>query len=264
MQSCFKLEHILDIDPPSSHWLVRHGENSITLTDAPDGMRLLRAILDPLEGVREWSYLHNCEALMVYLGGGTGFELKDPIDRVNREKVERTMEQLRAQAKKATAKEYAEIQLNLIQARKYLSDTQGLCGRNTFYATESTRASDATRKQVQRAIDLIKKASKELGGYFKDHIRHEGDAWFCTDEDTVWDVGERPVFTRGEIEPAAIDLPRLILAQWVREASEPLREQIARSLGCRLLKRTGIALAEIKHDVEWANSRDEKHPVDNS
>jgi hypothetical protein len=80
----------------------------------------------------------------------------------------------------------------------------------------------------------------------------------------VWDVGERPVFTRGEIEPAAIDLPRLILAQWVREASEPLREQIARSLGCRLLKRTGIALAEIKHDVEWANSRDEKHPVDNS
>jgi hypothetical protein len=258
MSNCFK--HVFEPrdprDPESpleSSWLICYDQLSCRLDCELEGLDFLRQILNSDAGTKDWSCEHHLDVRKVCLSAPAIFSSPDRTRPLSKAKLAQLTASLNAQAKTAHGEEYGKLQQQLIAVRQYKNL------KRTF-SNEGTLLRDSARKAIDRALAGIRKESPDLADYFARTIKREGLFWFSVDTEAVWDVAGSVLMFDDEIELS----PHEILAHWIQEASQPLREAIARSLGRRLLKRTGTSLDEIRSDVEETNSRIEKTPVDAS
>jgi hypothetical protein len=159
-----------------------------------------------------------------------------PAEKVHatpRHKVEAAIADVQARALKALKagdkRRYDELTLQVIGGRESLRKDSGFFDKRM--PNDNSRAVEATRKAIQRAITEIAKRCPKLGAHLKQFVvRIDSDGWFYSGE-REWDCsdtcGEETAPATGGLDPDAIR------AHWQRNHRQELSGLLedAKSLG---------------------------------
>jgi hypothetical protein len=155
-----------------------------------------------------------------------------------RHKLEAAIADVQARALKALKagdkRRYDELTLQVIGGRECLRKDSGFFDKRM--PNDNSRAVEATRKAIQRAITEIAKRCPKLGGHLKQFIvRIDSDGWFYSGE-REWDCsdtcGDEIKSATGGLDPGGLD-PDAIRADWLRNHRQELSGLLedAKSLG---------------------------------